>query len=307
MRIEILLAACNGADHLEAQLQSLLAQSHTDWIVTASDDGSTDLTPAILQRYAAEDPGRFRIVSAGGGLGALRHFSALFHGASERYIMFCDQDDVWLPRKIEAAAAAMADLEGRFGRDVPALVHSDLRVVGPALEARAGSFWRRRGFEPELMQTLERLLVRNVVTGSTVLVNEPLRRLASPIPESAFMHDWWLALVAAALGRIQAVPEPTVLYRQHGRNVVGARRRTAEDVPGLLLRGGIRRYYQKTQIQAAEFLGRFGERLHPDTRDRVARYAGLLDGGRLPDRLRLVVQGVRDVGLRENLAFVLLG
>lgn len=306
MRVEILLAAFDGAAHLEAQLQSLLAQTHADWVVTLSDDGSTDGTRALLEGYVARDPSRFRMVAAGGGLGALRHFSALLLQAKERYTMFCDQDDVWLPPKVELATAAMRDMEARHGHDAPVLVHSDLRVVGPGLEAIAPSFWHRKGFEPERMQTLARLLVRNVVTGATVLVNEPLRRLASPIPETAFMHDWWLALVAAAFGHIHALPEATMLYRQHAGNVVGARGLAARDVPALL-GGRVRRYYRKTQAQAAALLERYGAELSAEDRDQVARYAALRDGGGMGARVRMLARGVRDAGWLEDLAFVLFG
>jgi hypothetical protein len=134
-----------------------------------------------------------------------------------------------------------------------------------------------------------------------------LRLLASPIPESAFMHDWWMALVAAARGRIEAVPEATVLYRQHERNVIGSGRRTLWDLPELLAGGRMRRYYGRTQDQAAAFVARHGDALDPVVRDIVTRYAGLRHDGSLGERVRLLRAGVRDVGFPENVGFLLFG
>src|SRR4029077_11295650 len=102
------------------------------------------------------------------------------------------------------------------------LVHSDLSVVDDALRELQPSFWRYSGFDPE-RTNLARLLLKNTVTGCASLVNLPLVMLPVPVPPAALLHDYWLALVAAAAGRIAVVREPLVAYRQHARNAVGAR------------------------------------------------------------------------------------
>lgn len=86
------------------------------------------------------------------------------------------------------------------------------------------SLWRYQLSDPERGCRLNRLLMQNVATGCTVMINRPLLELALPIPDAAIMHDWWLALVAAAFGKIGTVHEATVLYRQHGGNDTGARK-----------------------------------------------------------------------------------
>ena len=104
---------------------------------------------------------------------------------------------------------------------MPVLAHTDLVVVDENLHTIAPSFWSYSNLNPYCGSRLNRLLIQNVVTGSATMINRALARLASPIPQGAVLHDWWLALVASALGRIEAIPEKTVLYRQHGRNCAG--------------------------------------------------------------------------------------
>ncbi len=164
------------------------------------------------------------IPSEGQNLGACGNFSRLLEQADAPYVMFCDQDDVWLPDKIEITLAAMRELERQHGAETPLLVHTDLMVVDERLNRLGKSLWLFQCTEPQRLTKLNRLLMQNFATGCTVMINRALRDLAVPVPAEALMYDWWLALVATAFGRVAAVEDPTVLYRQHGRNDTGATR-----------------------------------------------------------------------------------
>ncbi|NJK40820.1 MAG: hypothetical protein HC934_04660 [Acaryochloridaceae cyanobacterium SU_2_1] len=100
-----------------------------------------------------------------------------------------------------ASLAAIKQLEAQWGQEMPILVHSDLSLVTADLELIHPSFWRSQNLDPT-RNALRHLLIRNHITGCTVVINTALRELALPIPNSAFMHDWWLGLVAAAFGKI---------------------------------------------------------------------------------------------------------
>jgi hypothetical protein len=126
----------------------------------------------------------------------------------------------------------MGQMEWRYGSGTPILVHSDLAVCDANIKLIAPSFWKFQRLNPQVA-AFSRLLVQNNVTGCTVLINRALADLAFPVPREAVMHDWWLALVASAAGKIGFVPKPLVRYRQHGANQIGA-------VSGSLL-GAIRR------------------------------------------------------------------
>lgn len=219
--IDILLATYNGARFLREQLDSLFTQTCQAFRIIARDDGSTDATPEILNEYAARYPGRIALVADAQRLGAWRNFAELMNHSSAPWVMFCDQDDVWLPRKIETELNLMTSLERSHGPDTPILVCTDLRVVDESLRTTIPSMWRNRkwwrtGFR------LGPLLVMPKVTGCTVMVNRRLLDLVLPLPQSErIWHDWWLALAAASFGVLHPCFEQTVLYRQHGTNMIG--------------------------------------------------------------------------------------
>ncbi len=223
-RVVIALATYNGAAHVDEQVRSFQAQDFREWELLARDDGSSDATRVILARLASRDP-RIRVLDAGPNLGVIGNFAALLahaDAAGADYVFPSDQDDVWLPTKLSRSLALMARLESEHGRDTPLLVHSDLAVVDGALRPLYPSFLRRQGIRHEETSPLNVLLVQNFVTGCASLLNRALLRLALPFPERCIMHDWWIAECAAAAGAIGFVPEPLVLYRQHGANQIGA-------------------------------------------------------------------------------------
>ena len=307
--IEILLATYNGARWLPEQLESIAAQTRTDWTVTARDDGSTDATRDALQAWGERHPGRLRILEDGRGrLGPAQSFSALLASSSGSRIAFCDQDDVWAADRLEATAGALDALERTHGGETPLLAHSDLSVVGESLEPRAASFWSHHVLDPRDGGVLRRLLVRNVVTGSTALLNRPLADLCAPIPADAVMHDWWVALAAAALGRVAHVPARTVLYRQHGANRIGVEGVGARSAVRLLgRRQRIASYYHRTRVQARAFLARYEERLSAADRATLEAYCALERESAPLRGLRQLRRGFADSGLLRNAALAAFG
>jgi hypothetical protein len=304
MTVDVLMAVFDGERHLEEQAASILGQEGADLVLVARDDGSTDGSADILARLARAHPGRVRIDPGGPRLGAAACFGALLQGSQADYSFFSDQDDVWLPGKVEATLQAMRDLEERHGVEVPLLVHSDLRVVDARLQPIAESFWAHHRLDPADDARLDRLLVRNVVTGSTVAVNRALRARAGAIPPEAAMHDWWVALVAAAFGHTGRVGRPTVLYRQHDANQIGARPPWVGEGLQAAARGRVGRYYRRTRLQARGFRDRYRDHLDPRAREIVEAYAGLEERGPIARRAGLLRHGFREKGLLRNLALL---
>ncbi len=225
-RVYVVLATYQGEPYLAEQLDSLLAQRHTQWRLLLRDDGSQDGTLTVAARYAERDPRIQLLPSSEQNGGPRANFDQLLQAAyaeGAEYVLLMDQDDIWLPDKIDTELAAMVAAEGRLGRSVPLLVHSDLTLVDRQDRLLNPSFMRYQRIHDEPSEPLRTLLVLNYVTGCTVLLNRPLLALALPIPRQAMMHDWWLAQVAAAGGAIVYLPQATVRYRQHGANQVGAK------------------------------------------------------------------------------------
>ncbi len=214
-RVAILLSTYNGAPFLPAQLESLAAQSMPDWQLYWRDDGSTDATVAIMDEFAS-GPGAGRCARVGepGHLGATESFMALLRHAapSGLPIAFADQDDVWLPKKLALALDALG------AEKTPVLYCSRQVLVDEGLI--------RLGESAPLLRPpcFPAALTQNIATGCTVVLNPPAARLvAGSHPPSTSLHDWWsYLLVTASGGRVIADPTPTVLYRQHHGNLVGA-------------------------------------------------------------------------------------
>ncbi len=216
-QVSILLSTFNGAAFLPAQLASFGTQSWRDWVLYWRDDGSTDGTPDLLRAFAAGDgKGRcIEIADTAGHLGIAGSFLTLLRAAPPDTIAaFADQDDVWLPGKIERGVAALSGLpETR-----PALYCSRQTLVDEELCTLGLS--PHRG-APAVFPAG---LTQNVATGCTVMLNGAAAALvrASDAPDGT-LHDWWSYLVvSAAGGALINDPVPTVLYRQHTANAVGA-------------------------------------------------------------------------------------
>jgi len=229
-KIAILLPTYNGEIYLSQQLDSLLSQSYSNFIIVSRDDSSDDKSLEVMQRYAEKFPEHFHVLNSDGvNLGACSSFSFLIQyvlenkailGLDNAYMMFCDQDDVWKPNKIEESLYAMQNQE-TLSAGAPVLVHSDLEVVDSKLHPLADSLFKYQGISSS-RKSVWRLLILNTVTGCTAMINESLATLVGPIPNDAIMHDWWIALVASGLGKIVTIDEALVSYRQHDTNTVGA-------------------------------------------------------------------------------------
>ena len=233
-KIAVLLATYNGGRYLAKQLDSILNQSYQNFLIVVRDDGSTDSTVALLEDYIDRHDGKVHLLVADNiNRGASGSFSCLIEyvlankqalGLDEAYMMFSDQDDLWFEDKIEKQIIEMlaAERTNSEADPAPVLVHCDLQVVSEQNVLISESFVRYQGLEIA-RNSFPNLLVSNLVTGCTAFINESLARQAVPVAKQAVMHDWWLALVAAAFGQLIYLDMPLVSYRQHDNNTIGAR------------------------------------------------------------------------------------
>jgi rhamnosyltransferase len=223
--ILIVLASFNGANFLHQQLDSLIAQTETQWYLLIRDDGSTDNSLEIIRQYSKKDERVHFLSDDRGSTGSAQgNFSILLKAAYEigaPYIFCCDQDDVWESNKLELVLARLRQLEGE-GK-APSLVHHDLTVVNESLELQTGSFVELMRMRPGDQSNPQRLVSRNEITGCALACNRTLLKLALPVSDQAVMHDWWLGLHAAFFGRLAFMPQQLVKYRQHDKNTIGAK------------------------------------------------------------------------------------
>jgi rhamnosyltransferase len=214
--IGIVLAAYNGEKYIVQQVQSIQAQTHQAWKLYVRDDGSKDQTRSLVAELARHDPRIVLVQDDFGNQGYNRNFFRLLGLTSEAYVAFCDQDDVWLPRKLEALLAPLLNHE-HTGQGSPALSHCDSMVTDSSLNVIRPRFIGERGNAPGL----DGILFSNTAQGCSMMVNRALADLALTT-EPLLPFDWHIALVGCLTGRRYYVNEPLALYRQHGANAVGA-------------------------------------------------------------------------------------
>jgi glycosyltransferase involved in cell wall biosynthesis len=301
--IDILLASYNGESYVREQINSLYNQDFLEWKMRVRDDLSSDNTITII-REEQDRVGKDKIVilPSLARLGVSQNFDSLLQAATSKYILFCDQDDVWLPDKITISLQKIKEMEKKYGADTPILIHTDLTVVDQNLNLLCTSFWKYQNLDPDTSSVLSRLLVQNVVTGCTMMINQPLKNIIGRIPPEAIMHDWWIALVASVFGRIDYVPSSTVLYRQHSRNDTGARR---WDLRYLVQKAinldSVKDYYQKTVRQTRKFIEVYEDKIPIEKHSILENYAHMDRKNFWERRWNLLKFGYYKIGSLKNL------
>lgn len=215
--VAILLCTHQGERFLPRQLDSVAAQSHTDWRIRVSDDHSTDGTLDVLENYRKKW-GEERISWVRGpGRGFVANFLTLActPEIKSEYYAFCDQDDLWDPDKLEVALAWVTSIPPHIPAVYGArtrLIDEDGRVVGLSpLFPRPMSF--------------ANAIVQSVAGGNTMVFNHAARTLLMEAGADLDIqtHDWWLYILATGCGGVfHYDPVPKVGYRQHRKNIVGS-------------------------------------------------------------------------------------
>lgn len=299
------MATYNGEKYVAEQISSLLSQTEKNWELFIHDDGSKDHTADILKKCREQNPDRIHILSGPTCGGAKDNFLFLMRQVKTPYVMFCDQDDVWLPEKIELEFRRIKEMEVQFGTDTPILVFSDLFVVDSKLNLIAEKMSVYQKLDPRHI-TPKDLMIQNVITGCTVMMNRALaeKALQVQVTDSIIMHDWWCALTAACFGKISYVDKPLVLYRQHADNSVGAKNISSPEylTARLKKRQDIKNALTRTQKQTESFVNTYG------IYDPVLCVYGCLGGRSKVRRLWFYATNhIRKSGWQRNLGLLIWG
>lgn len=286
--IVVVMSTYNGAEHLVEQLDSVLSQDVGSLSVLVRDDGSTDGTVGILEGY--ERAGSIELVR-GENLGVVGSFLDLISRApaDADFIALADQDDVWHPDKLSRALEVLAKKDPA----VPQLYCAEYMFCDAEMRPQGRSHLNRIGV------SFPTMLYENMVSGNTTVINRTLAGLVVAAgPEGVYCHDWWLALLATAVGELTFDDFACLEYRRTGSNV------SPTGAGGLsLLRYRIRTFFEKGELsRITEQLERLrevcGDGMSPERRRLLDR---ALDGGRLSKALlpvRLRQKPAEEVALR---------
>lgn len=274
MKVNIVLSTYNGARFLAEQLESIQKQTFTDWQLLIRDDGSTDITPQIIAEFVKADP-RIHFINEHDrqNFGVIKNFFTLVKYEKADYYFFSDQDDVWLPDKM----ATMLDEVIHHDKSQPLMIYMDLSVVDQDLNVTHSSMIRSQSHHANT--TLLAELTENTVTGGVAMINHALAEKWEDT-DDVIMHDWYLALLATATGKLVYIDKPGELYRQHDNNVLGARTFRKRLAKWLNPLQALEKYWwliTTSQRQAELLLGQ--PDLSTIQRELIEAYVGLINHG----------------------------
>ena len=278
--VAILLCTYNGARFLAEQLDSLEAQTHQNWVVIASDDGSTDQTLEILQQYQAKWPAGKLTIRGGPQKGFAQNFLSLACDPNIRadYYAFCDQDDVWLPKKL---TVAIENIASNQQADIPYLYCGRTNYVTETLTPC--------GMSPLFVfpPSFRNALVQSIAGGNTMVFNQAAKNLierAGPLEVAS--HDWWTyQLIAGVEGEVFYDPVPQVLYRQHEYALVGGNNSFSAKMERIwMLFQGRFQNWNTQNINALKQVNRLLVKNHQE----ILKMFELLRGAGIKDRFRLM-------------------
>lgn len=295
--VAILMCTYNGARFLAEQLNSLEVQTHQNWILFASDDGSSDQTIEILQHYQAKWPSGKLTIRSGPQKGFCRNFQYLTSDDAilADFYAFCDQDDVWLPEKLTRALHALKDISS----ETPAIYGSRTQLI----DKEGFSL----GYSPffTLTPSFENALVQNIAGGNTMLFNHAAKDAFSIDTRYEIVsHDWWAYLVITGIGgRCIYDSIPTTLYRQHRTNIIGEKKRCLRIFSRLnsLLSGNLQRWISGRNKALASIV----EQLTPENQLTFKKFCLLREASFFSRVYGFKILGIHRQNLSENLAFYL--
>lgn len=299
-KIAILLATYQGESYIKQQLDSLLGQTYKNWKAFIHDDGSKDQTVRIVKEYCEKYPDHFSIIEGPSCGGAKGNFFFLTNMIESELYMYCDQDDVWKSEKVQITLDGMEKISKK---EKPCLVFTDLTVVDSNLKVIDNSMSHYQRLDCE-KKGLNRALIQNVVTGCTMMINRSLRDLMVKKCDykNVLMHDWWAAVIANAFGEAYYIDVPTILYRQHLDNSVGAKKTFSIENLKAIIRNQqkVKDALKGTRIQAAEFYKVF----------RIKSCKKYAESGKMPKVKRVVFyfkNGYFKSSLIRNIGLIIWG
>ncbi len=304
IRVGIVMATYNSEKFIKEQLDSILSSTHKNIHIYVRDDGSTDNTITIVKGYIEKYPLQIELIQNKKNMGVVRNFLFGVMKAKEDYIMFSDHDDVWLPYKIKKTLFEMekAELEDE---ELPIAVFTDATIVDEKLNSLEKGFYERSRYNLEQMG-LSYMLMENKLLGCTIMINKPLKDKIKVLPKNARVHDWWVALIASAFGKIVFVEDQTMLYRQHSSNVIGNRNYVKYVLDAMKALKTQKEKLRLTEKQAEDFFRIYKKELTKEQKRVVYDFAKLSRYSFLKRKILVLKRKYLKSGIVRNVGVFLL-
>lgn len=213
--VAILLATYNGDRFLSQQLDSILNQTSQNWTLYINDDGSNDSTQSIIDKYVRKYPDKIIDINAAKHQGCSNNFYSLIFSVNAKYYMICDQDDYWIPSKVELSVNEIRKYNG------PVIVASYATLCDSELNPIEPDFWSKTGMRDKLL-TWNYAGVCCSIPGAEMIFNSTLRECLWNKWDNNLTYDHWILMIAIKYGKVFNLPIQLRYYRQHENNVFGA-------------------------------------------------------------------------------------
>ena len=214
-RIDILMATYNGEKYLVEQLDSIINQTYHNWNLLIRDDNSTDKTLEIIQNYHKKDK-RIKILKDNkGNLGIVRNFEELLKSSESEFIMFSDQDDIWVENKLDMYLKMIEKIKNKGF-----MIHSDAILFDKnKSNILKDTFISKKAIN----RGLENVFFNYFVQGATILISKEIKNFILPFPKEVYLHDRYIHLISELFFERIFVNKALIYYRQHGDNQIGAK------------------------------------------------------------------------------------
>ncbi|EAI4070941.1 glycosyltransferase family 2 protein [Campylobacter jejuni] len=214
--IAIILATYNGEKYLEEQIKSILNQTYKNIKIYIGDDNSKDSTMNIIKSYKSLYPDKITYYQNEVNIGFIKNFEKLLQITKEDYIALSDQDDIWLPNKLEEQIKAIKEMEKRD--NLPIMCHSNLIMIDENQKIICNSFFSFKKYKLKLEKDLGHILGPCGVMGNTMMINKIFKEKILPFPKNIDFHDYYIAIICELFGKRITLYKSFVLYRIHQNN-----------------------------------------------------------------------------------------
>lgn len=291
-KVAILMATYNGEKYIVEQIESILKQTYQDFVLFIRDDNSSDSTKIKIKEYIEKYPNKIiEVRDENIAKGAYKNFMLLleyvYNLKKFDLFMFSDQDDVWLDNKVEDTINEYNKIENK---EQPILIHTDLNVVDAELNLISESFYKYCNLKGKYNK-FNNYLIQNNVVGCTTLINGNLAEKVKFDTNNIRMHDWYFALIASAFGKIVFIDKATIKYRQHGSNVLGAKRvRGIKGVYNKLIKNNtIKADLGKIFMQAESFKNNYYDILNEDNKRLISEFCKISKTNKI-NKIKIIIK-----------------
>ena len=292
-KIDILMATYNGQKYLVEQLDSIINQTYHNWNLLIRDDNSTDKTLEIIQNYHKKDK-RIKILKDNkGNLGIVRNFEELLKSSESEFIMFSDQDDIWVENKLDMYLKMIEKIKNKGF-----MIHSDAILFDKnKSNILKDTFISKKAIN----RGLENVFFNYFVQGATILISKEIKNFILPFPKEVYLHDRYIHLISELFFERIFVNKALIYYRQHGDNQIGAKNTIRELLS--------KRYFDERDRQLIKIIyNKYGSLLTEDKKKLIEEYFKITDieKNRFNRFLNLKKSKI-NIPLKKQISFIVKG